>query len=349
MAYNFDTTSPFPYDSSSPVPSYSDTTSFYPYYSDTTSPGPSYDTTSPFPYYDTSSPGPSSYDTTSPGPSSYDTTSPGPYYFDTTSPSPYYDDTTSPGPSYLDTSSPSPYYFDTSSPEPSYDTSSPAPSYIGTTSPPPAPTASMDWTPDTPYKKGQIVFYNGVKYTCNLDILSSPPPNVNMSVWSSSTSPPSIPAPLSEPSQQPPAYDVFSVKQIVTYVLAIALFFIVSRLFIFISDKYKTNINVIMLAGSVVFGLILFGLMYVVNTNIDNFHFELTPIKKCQGGPYMYSSDPERQKLCSHFNKKEYCQYNCGRGFIGAPVHWERSSESDSNWSNSEMTINDSYDYPQVL
>ena len=61
MAYNFDTTSPFPYDSSSPVPSYSDTTSFYPYYSDTTSPGPSYDTTSPFPYYDTSSPGPSSY------------------------------------------------------------------------------------------------------------------------------------------------------------------------------------------------------------------------------------------------------------------------------------------------
>jgi len=312
MAYNFDTTSPFP--------SYDDMTSSYPYYDDATSSYPYYDDATSFgPYYD---------DATSFGPSYIDTTSPGPYYDDTTSPRPYYDDTTSPGPY---TTSPAP-----TSP-------SPAP-----TSPSPAPTPSMDWTAGAPYKKGQIVFYNGVEYTCNLDILSSPPPNVNMTVWSSNTSPPSIPVSLSDPSQSP-AYDVFSVKQIVTYVLAIALFFIVSRLFIFISDKYKTNINIVMLAGALVFGIILFGLMYVVNTNIDNFHFELTPIKKCQGGPYMYSSDPERQKLCAHFSPKEYCQYNCGRGFVGAPVHWNRSSESDSNWSNSEMTINDSYDYPQVL
>ena len=66
----------------------------------------------------------------------------------------------------------------------------------------------------------------------------------------------------------------------------------------------------------------------------DDFFFELTPEKHCDGGPYMWSSDPEKMKYCSQFSPEDLSQYSCGAGFHGRPVHWTRSDMSDSDWNN---------------
>lgn len=72
--------------------------------------------------------------------------------------------------------------------------------------------------------------------------------------------------------------------------------------------------------------------MKVANSS-DNFTFELTPEKLCAGGPYMWGN-PEIAKLCSKYTPQQLSEYNCGVGFHGAPVHWERTDMSDKNWEN---------------
>ena len=66
----------------------------------------------------------------------------------------------------------------------------------------------------------------------------------------------------------------------------------------------------------------------------EGFLFELTPQKQCDGGPYMYSSNPQKQALCSQFSKKDLSRYECGPGFDGRPVWWNYSPESNSEWKN---------------
>ena len=64
-------------------------------------------------------------------------------------------------------------------------------------------------------------------------------------------------------------------------------------------------------------------LLNKMNDTQDNFHFELTPQKKCDGGKYMYTSDPEKQKLCASFTPDELSMYECSPGFHGRPVWFE--------------------------
>lgn len=73
----------------------------------------------------------------------------------------------------------------------------------------------------------------------------------------------------------------------------------------------------------------------------DNFHFEVTPSKTCQGGKYMVSSaDPEQKAYCNKLfstpeGLAEYSKYNCTTpGFNGAPLHFEYTSLSDDKWEN---------------
>jgi len=85
----------------------------------------------------------------------------------------------------------------------------------------------------------------------------------------------------------------------------------------------------------------------------DNFMFQLTPEKKCDGGPYMYSSDPARQALCSKFSEKDLLRYDCPVGYHGRPVWWDGATNgtlSNDNWQNDTCNqISKDYDDPQVL
>lgn len=137
-------------------------------------------------------------------------------------------------------------------------------------------------------------------------------------------------------------------KQVIFYVVIFLLFFILSRASIFLSNSFKFNVDLILLVASLVFvGLIMLSKKMLLD-NKDNFFFELTPEKHCSGGSYM-SSSPEKRKFCSQFTPEQLSQYECGTGFIGAPVHWERTDMSDCNWQNPMCKNGFGYDYPKPL
>jgi hypothetical protein len=103
--------------------------------------------------------------------------------------------------------------------------------------------------------------------------------------------------------------------------------------------------------------LIIFGVFmlynYLTKDIKDNFHFELTPEKRCDGGPYMWSSSPEKQALCSKFSKEQLARYECPAGFIGRPIWREGAGNiplSDDNWQNTTCNqIGKNLPDPQVL
>jgi hypothetical protein len=138
-------------------------------------------------------------------------------------------------------------------------------------------------------------------------------------------------------------------NEIIYYILILLLFFVIARGSVYIGESLKLGQDIGLILGSLLFT----GLIYLLKNNYlnkDNFYFELTPEKKCDGGPYMYSSDPERQKLCSQFSPEDLANYQCNPGFHGRPVWWQRSDESDSKWQNG-MCGNppNDYTYPAVL
>jgi hypothetical protein len=74
---------------------------------------------------------------------------------------------------------------------------------------------------------------------------------------------------------------------------------------------------------AVVFTFLVWIIFLINKNNVwskDNFLFEVTPEKLCDGGPYMYSSDPYRKELCSKFSNKDLNRFECSNGFIGRPV-----------------------------
>jgi hypothetical protein len=86
----------------------------------------------------------------------------------------------------------------------------------------------------------------------------------------------------------------------------------------------------------------------------DNFHFELTPEKKCEGGSYMWSSSPEKQALCSKFSKEQLARYECPAGLYNGRPIWRQGAGniplSDDNWQNTTCKqIGDNLPDPQVL
>jgi hypothetical protein len=140
-------------------------------------------------------------------------------------------------------------------------------------------------------------------------------------------------------------------RQIVFYTLLFSLFYIFSKASYILACNFKVRTEFMLVLSGILFALTIFGLSFLFNTSIDNFHFELTPIKYCEGGAYMRSSSPEKQALCSHFTKQEIENSQCYPPglFNGLPIHYKRSADTDGKWNNSEMQINNSYDYPQVL
>jgi hypothetical protein len=131
-------------------------------------------------------------------------------------------------------------------------------------------------------------------------------------------------------------------KYIVLFIiLHICFFFIFPRILITNPD-YKKIVKAIIILSVVIL------LDVLLSYTKDNFTFELTPEKKCDLGPYMYSSNPERQKLCSQFSEKQLGEYQCAKGFIGRPVHYEYTPESNDKWENPRCSeLPDSA--PQVL
>ena len=138
-------------------------------------------------------------------------------------------------------------------------------------------------------------------------------------------------------------------KQVIFYVLIFLFFFIFARLSVFISASMKFNIDIILIISAILFTGIVFVAKKMMLDKKDNFFFELTPEKHCLGGSYMWSSDPEKKKFCSQFTPQQMQEYECGTGFHGGVVKWERTDMSDADWQNPMCSQGFGYEYPKPL
>jgi len=143
---------------------------------------------------------------------------------------------------------------------------------------------------------------------------------------------------------------LFSKKEIVFYILVFLLFYVLAKSSFYFSNWVKINNDLSILIMGILFTIIIFLLKNFDSR--DNFYFELTPEKHCEGGDYMHSSSsPDKKKFCAQFTKEEKNYFTCPNGFDGRPVHWERTSMSNDQWRN-EMCNDNFNDYkedPRVL
>jgi hypothetical protein len=125
-------------------------------------------------------------------------------------------------------------------------------------------------------------------------------------------------------------------KEILFFVVVFILFFIFVRGGCLTAERLKFNPIIGLISTSALYTLSIVLVYYLSVRRIwkDGFTFEVTPAKLCAGGPYMYSSNPQLKKLCSHITNQEIAQVACGPGFHGRPVHWERSTMSNDKWEN---------------
>lgn len=129
----------------------------------------------------------------------------------------------------------------------------------------------------------------------------------------------------------------FDRNKIIFYAIIITLFYVFSEGALYTSSVYpQINPSHVIILFSVLFvGVMYFTINSSLNKNQrDNFHFQVTPEKLCDGGSYMYSSDPARQELCKSFTSEDLAKYQCCPGFHGRPVWWSRTNESNANWTN---------------
>jgi hypothetical protein len=153
------------------------------------------------------------------------------------------------------------------------------------------------------------------------------------------------------------------------YILIFLLIFVMVNNVTFVKQNFinrNTDLFIKIIVSLIIFGIVYAIIQaqppkpydeYFIDGNVqnlnENFHFELTPEKRCDGGEYMRSSDPARQALCSQFSAADLSRYECGPGYIGRPI-WRggagNGTLSNANWKNESCNqIDDSVRDPQVL
>ena len=140
------------------------------------------------------------------------------------------------------------------------------------------------------------------------------------------------------------------IKEIVLLILLLGIF--IFPLAMLPNDMFGKAYLLNALKAFIVWGIILL-YNHLTKDIKDNFHFELTPEKHCDNGPYMWSSNPEKAALCSKFSKADLARYECSNGFIGRPI-WRQGAGniplSDANWQNTTCNqIGKDLPDPQVL
>jgi hypothetical protein len=131
-----------------------------------------------------------------------------------------------------------------------------------------------------------------------------------------------------------------SPKEILFFVLAFVVLFCTGKgVQISYTKLSPLALLVLSLSGAVLL-LLVYKFGNIARCQADNFYFQVTPAKMCQGFPYMQTSDPELYNFCSKMlstpnGVNAYDMVNCSTpGFVGRPVHFQYTPESDANWSN---------------
>lgn len=105
-----------------------------------------------------------------------------------------------------------------------------------------------------------------------------------------------------------------------------------------ISTRGKFTQAALIIGVSAIFSIIVWFCMVLTGVcrkvTRDNFTFEVSPAKQCCLGPYMTTSNPEKEKMCSKVTKDEKSKSCCSRGYNGRPISFEYTPLSNSNWEN---------------
>jgi len=150
-----------------------------------------------------------------------------------------------------------------------------------------------------------------------------------------------------------------STKEIIFFALVFVVLFASAKGAVMMGPKLKLISTISLLISSVVGALFLF-LIYklakVAKCKGESFHFELPLSKRCEGFPYMQSSNPKLLKKCADMlstsqGRHDYAQVNCGTaGFNGRPVHYNYTPESNAMWENERCNPpHPQYNNPCVL
>lgn len=133
-----------------------------------------------------------------------------------------------------------------------------------------------------------------------------------------------------------------SSKEIIFFVLTFVVLFFFSKGALLMGPKMKIGNTVSLLVMSF-FGALFLMLVYkfakIAYCQADGFHFEVTPAKKCEGFPYMQTSNPELLDYCDKLlsnpqGRKDYDMVNCGGAYVGRPVKFDRTPMSNDKWEN---------------
>jgi hypothetical protein len=99
--------------------------------------------------------------------------------------------------------------------------------------------------------------------------------------------------------------------------------------------------------GLFVFFTIVFSVAGIFDVEKEQFHFEVTPQKRCNNWDYLTTSDPELRAYCQGLSSAEISQYVCPAGYNGAPVHFEYTPETDAEYRN--QRCNQPFTYNQQV
>lgn len=146
-----------------------------------------------------------------------------------------------------------------------------------------------------------------------------------------------------------------STKEIAFFVVIFILIFLFSM-----AASHNAFAHRFVLVITSFLGTTLLAVIYkfgkIPNCQQDNFHFQVSKPKLCQGWPYMQTSAPkEIQEYCSKLlstpeGKQKYDSMNCATpGFVGRPVHFEYTPESNANWKNERCIDPNDLRSPHVL
>lgn len=147
-------------------------------------------------------------------------------------------------------------------------------------------------------------------------------------------------------------------KEIMFFALVFVVLFSAAKGAVTMGPKLKLSSTISLLISSVIGAMFLFLIYKLAKVSTckgERFHFELPLSKKCQGFPYMQSSDPKLSQQCAEMlstaqGRHDYAQVNCGTGFNGRPVKFDRTAMSNHMWENELCNPpHAQYNSPRVL
>jgi len=122
--------------------------------------------------------------------------------------------------------------------------------------------------------------------------------------------------------------------------IVLALYFVSVKMIlraVLIRGQKPTTVCAFASVGFTVLLLLLISLFVKKGASKDGYELlEISPAKKCIGGPYMWGDvNSPTFKYCSDPKNQQAIQdVSCCAGFVGMPVKYTYTPESDDQWKN---------------